>query len=128
MDILNLPEHIRILEELLLHQDFSNNPNQLEAMISNDFREIDARGREVTREEVVSWLLGKSPDSRWEFLAYDVRQLAPGLVLSTYQARQIQPKGTSGGRTMHSSLWQEKHPGQTWELLFHQSTRLADSA
>ncbi len=124
MDILNLPEHIRILEELLLHQDFANSPDQLEAMISEDFREIDSRGRQVSRDEVVRWLLNKSPDSRWEFSAFEVRQLGPGLVLATYQARQIKPEGASGGGAMHSSLWQEKKPGRTWELVFHQSTRL----
>lgn len=126
MDILNLPEHIRILEELLLHQDFSNSPDQLEAMIGEDFREIDSRGRQVSRDEVIRWLLSKSPDSRWEFSAFEVRQVAAGLALATYQARQIQPQGASEGGDMHSSLWQEKHPGRTWELVFHQSTRLED--
>lgn len=124
MDILNLPEHIRILEELLLHQDFSASPEQLDAMLSEDFREIDPQGRVVSRAAVIDWLSGKNPASRWEFSGFDVRQLADGLVLATYHARQVHPEGASGGGAMHSSIWQVKSPGKTWELLFHQSTRI----
>lgn len=125
MDILNLPEHIRILEELLLHQDFSASPGQLEAMLGEDFREIDPGGREVPRDKVVEWLLGKDPAARWEFTRFEVQELAAGLVLATYHARQIQPAGASSGGAVHSSIWREKLPGKTWQLVFHQSTRTA---
>ena len=125
MDILNLPEHIRILEELLLHQDFSTSPEQLEAMLGEDFREIDRNGQEVSRERVIGWLLGKNPTSRWAFTDFQVRHLADGLVLATYQARQVYPEGVSAGGAVHCSIWRENHPGKTWQLVFHQSTRIA---
>lgn len=47
MDILNISEHIRILEELLLHQDFSLSPESLEAMLAEDFREVSPDGAEI---------------------------------------------------------------------------------
>jgi hypothetical protein len=64
MDIPNISEQILKLEESLLHEDFSSNPEALEAMISNDFREIDPKGRECSREDVIAWLLQKNPASR----------------------------------------------------------------
>lgn len=124
MDILNLAEHIRILEELLLHQDFSNSPEALEAMLCDSFREVNPDGREVSREAVINWLLAKSPTARWEFSEFDVTELAPDLALATYKARQVLPENTSSGGARHCSLWRENGPGKTWQLIFHQSTRL----
>lgn len=124
MDILNLSEHIRILEELLLHQDFRKSQEQLEALLAPGFREVDPKGNVVTRENVIRWLLTKDPGSRWEYDQFEVRQLADNLALATYVARQIIPEGHSGGGARHCSLWQESATNQ-WSLLFHQSTRLA---
>lgn len=123
MDILNLPEHIRILEELLLHQDFSSSPEQLEKMLSDDFWEIDRNGKMVEREAVIRWIMGKNPASRWEFTGFEVRQLADNLVLATYLARQIIPEEASIGGARHCSLWRENGPGKTWQLVFHQTTK-----
>ena len=124
MDILNLPEHIRILEELLLHQDFSNSPEALEAMLAEDFREINREGAVISREDVVSWLMGKSPDSRWEFANFEVVQLAPDLVLATYHARQIIPDGSTSRGAAHCSIWKQSQE-KNWQLTFHQSTRVS---
>jgi len=97
MDILNVPEHIRILEELLLHQDFSSSPELLESMIGDDFYEINSDGKIVERGEVVEWLLGKNPTARWQFSSFNVVNLSDNLVLATYKARQIVPEGKSAG-------------------------------
>jgi len=126
MDILNVPEHIRILEELLLHQDFSSSPELLESMIGDDFYEINPDGKIVERGEVVEWLLGKNPAARWQFSSFNVVNLSDTLVLATYKARQIVPEGKSAGGSVHSSLWREDSPGKTWQLIFHQSTRISD--
>ena len=124
MDILNLPEHIRILEELLLHQDFSSSPDALEAMLGDEFREINPAGNIVSRAEVIAWLLEKNPADRWEFNEFEVRQLAEDLVLATYHARKILPENSTSDGAMHCSIWQETGPGKTWKLMFHQSTRV----
>lgn len=124
MDILNLPEHIRILEELLLHQDFSEGPTAVEAMLCEDFREVNPQGKVVSRDEVVAWLVSKNPAARWEFRDFDVQRLAPDIAMATYHARQVIPGGVSSGGAMHCSLWRETGPGKTWKLLYHQSTRV----
>jgi len=125
MDILNISEHIRILEELLLHQDFSSSPESLEAMLSEDFREVTPNGTEVKREAVLQWLLSKNSSSRWQFADFEVHILAPGLAQATYHARQINPEKDSSRGAIHSSLWRQNESDKRWQLLFHQSTRVS---
>ena len=123
MDIPNISEQILKLEESLLHEDFSSNPEALEAMISNDFREIDPKGRECSREDVIAWLLQKNPAPRWELSAFSLHQLADNSVLATYHARQIQPESSSSG-SRHCSIWHTTYPSTNWQLFFHQSTKI----
>ncbi len=127
MDILNISEHIRILEELLLHQDFSLSPESLETMLSEDFREVTPDGTEVKRDAVIQWLLTKSASARWQFSDFEVRVLAPGLAQATYHAMQITPGKDSARErgAIHSSLWRENDSDKDWQLLFHQSTRVS---
>ena len=122
MEILNLPEHIRILEELLLHQNFSASPEALDAMFSSEFREINPKGEVISRDAVISWLISKNPDSRWEFREFEVQSLAPDLALATYHARQILPSDSSSGGARHCSIWKLDGAGAAWQLCFHQST------
>lgn len=124
MDILNLPEHIRILEELILHQDFSDSPDALDALLAEDFREINPDGKEVSRQEVINWLMAKNPASRWEFSTFDVSELSSDVVMATYFARQIMPEKASRGGARHLSIWQQVGPGKSWQLKYHQSTRI----
>ena len=123
MASLNISEQIRNLEESLLHQDFSSIPEALEAMICDDFREVDPKGRECSREDVISWLLQKDPDSRWEFSEFAVHQPADNVALATYHAKQILPESSSSG-SRHCSIWQATNSSKIWQLFFHQSTKM----
>jgi hypothetical protein len=124
MDILNIEEHIRTLEELLLHQDFSLSPEALDAMLSQEFKEVNPDGVVVPRESVINWLRNKDQAARWEFKEFEVRMLAPGLAQATYHARQIAPQDKLSKGAVHCSIWRENSVGEVWELLFHQSTRV----
>lgn len=124
MDILNLSEHIRTLEESLLHQDFSSNPEALEAMLSREFREVNPDGKIVSRQSVINWLQSKNQHMRWEFNDFEVCQPAPGLVQATYHARCLTPDETSSKGALHSSLWKESGADKNWQMIFHQSTRV----
>ena len=124
MGSLKIEEQIRTLEESLLHQDFSSSPETLKAMICDDFREIDPGGRQCSRDEVISWLLQKDPTSRWEFSEFAVHQLADDIALASYHARQILPQSSATG-SRHCSIWQASNPLKTWQLFFHQSTKIS---
>lgn len=128
MDNLKLAAHIRILEELLLHQDFSTGAQALEALLSDDFQEVNPAGKVVSRSEVIAWLTAKDPDARWELADFEVKSLGKGLVLATYVARQVHPANASAGGARHCSLWREtgkeSEPRSSWQLVFHQSTRI----
>ena len=124
MDILNIEEHLRILEELLLHQDFSLSPQALDEMLSEAFREVNPDGVVVSRESVINWLRNKDQAARWEFNEFAVRILAPGLAQATYHAQQVAPQEKVSKGAIHCSIWQESGVGKTWQLVFHQSTRV----
>ena len=125
MDILNISEHIRILEELLLHQDFSLSPESLEAMLSEDFREVTPDGAVVNRDSVIQWLLTKNTSARWQFSNFEVHMLSPGLAQASYHAQQVVPEKQSSKGAIHCSLWQQNESDKRWQLLFHQSTRMS---
>lgn len=123
MSTQKLKNTIRALEELLLHQDYSDNPSALDAMLAQEFHEINPDGQTVSREAVMAWLLNKDAAHRWEFRDFKARILAPGLVLATYRAKQIFPEKPASNGARHASLWKEA-ADQSWQLLFHQSTRI----
>lgn len=120
-----LKNTIRALEELLLHQDFSSSPSTLDAMLAQEFHEINPDGQTVSREDVFDWLLKKDAAHRWQYHDFKTRILAPGLVLATYQAKQIFPEKPESKAARHTSLWKEVAADNTWQLLFHQSTRIS---
>jgi len=124
MDTWNISQHIRILEELLLHQDFSSNREKLDSLLSDKFYEIDPKGRRQSRESVIRWLLTKDPSSRWELIGCETRELGPDVVQATYQAKKIAPEGSTSNGAFHHSLWEKTPDGHDWCLIFHQSTRI----
>ncbi|MBT6043158.1 MAG: DUF4440 domain-containing protein [Gammaproteobacteria bacterium] len=124
MDILNIEEHLRTLEELLLHQDFSSSPEALEAMLSEEFREVNPDGEIISRESVVTWLKQKDGLARWQFSEFEVQKLAPGLAQATYHAKQSHAEKQNSKGARHCSLWQLNTKTNSWQMVFHQSTRL----
>lgn len=124
MTIRVLQEYIRVLEDRLLHGDHSVHPEGLQALLGDKFREINPDGRVVSRDDVITWLLEKDPSYRWEFSDFEIQELGPGLVLASYRAKQVVPKkrGSKGAR--HCSLWHKQAGRETWQMAYHQSTRV----
>jgi hypothetical protein len=58
----NIKEHIKNLEEKLLHSDVRKNPEILNELLSEDFEEIGSIGKISSREEVIDWLVTKEKD------------------------------------------------------------------
>ena len=116
---------MRDYEEALLHRDFSGNPAALEEFLCSDFEEISATGHLSSRQAVLDWLLRKDPGARWQLGDLSVTQLAPGLRLVRYEARQILPQPSAGKGARHSSLWCFDQSLQRWQLRFHQASKIA---
>ncbi|MEZ5478301.1 MAG: DUF4440 domain-containing protein [Thiolinea sp.] len=120
---------IQTLEHALLHSDFRQHPQQLDALLAADFMEIGITGQITTRAAVVQWLLNKSPQARWVLEDFQVRELAPGLVLATYCAKnaaKLMQAIYQGSRC--SSIWKQtaesRQTSEQWQLCFHQATAI----
>ena len=119
-----LSQHIRSLEETLLHRDHSSDREALEQLLDPAFREVNPTGSETPRADVIAWLLDKSPDARWEFTGFQATALAQGLVMATYHARQVVPVKPESKGAQHCSLWREDAQSGNWRLVYHQSTKI----
>ena len=58
----NIKNHIKELEEKLLHSDVRKNPEILDDLLGEDFEEIGSIGKVQSREEVINWLVTKEKD------------------------------------------------------------------
>lgn len=110
-------------EQQLLHGDFRGDHAGMQRLLTADFIEI-SHGRVSDRAQVIAWLLGKDPDARWAFDDMHVTELAPGIRLARYRAKQVQPQPSQGSGALHSSIWCFSSDLQCWQLRFHQATRL----
>ncbi|MFT4607655.1 MAG: hypothetical protein ACI9V8_000295 [Urechidicola sp.] len=118
----NIKDHIRDLEEKLLHADVQKNPEILDDLLSKDFEEIGSIGKTSSREEVVHWLLTKEKNMQWSLDDFRIRELAPDLILAIYQANiKGNNRGSSKG-SIRSSIW--KLCSGNWKIIFHQGTKI----
>lgn len=119
-----LVQAMQALEESLLHTDHAQHPAALEQALAPGFVEVNARGGETARSEVLRWLLQKDPSARWQFSEVGVEELAPDLRLVRYHAHQIAPQRSSSKGARHVSLWRFSAVLQCWQLSFHQATKV----
>lgn len=111
-------------EQALLHTNFFDDMVALDRLLAPDFVEIGSNGRVSERAQVVAWLLRKDPAARWSFEDVHVSELAPGIRLVRYRAKQILPEPSQGNGAIHSSLWCLSRDMHCWQLRFHQATKL----
>ncbi len=119
----DIEQHIRQLEEKLLHADVRKNPELLEELLAGGFEEIGSSGEISNRDQVIDWLVTKDKDARWSLDEFRVRQLSPGVVLAIYRATKI-TQNSRPGSSWRSSIWQLT--GKHWKMVFHQGTRVRD--
>ena len=118
---MELVDEILSCEEALLYGDEEVSAEQL---LAGDFTEIGVDGQRHDRNDVLLWLERKSPDIRWRFRDFTVRDLGAGLVLASYHAQRIESGETSKG-AMHSSVWRKHAHRHTWQMVFHQTTKIS---
>lgn len=108
------------LELSLLHESFAD---RHEKLLAPDLKEINAIGEVQKRESIIAWLKTKAAEARWDIRGFEVLSLSPELALCTYQAKQIAPRVSSSGGSMHSSLW-KNNPAAGWQMVFHQTSKM----
>ena len=120
----SIKEHIKELEEELLHSDVTKNPEILNDLLGEDFEEIGSIGKISSREEVINWLVTKEKNIKWSLNEFRVRELAPDMVLAIYSANKNEHQGSASKGSMRSSIW--KLYGDKWKMIFHQGTKILD--
>lgn len=120
----NIKEHIKKLEEKLLHSDVRRNPEILKELLDEDFEEIGSIGKASTREEVINWLVTKEKNIKWTLNEFRIRELAPDLVLAIYTATVNEHQKNVSKGSLRSSIW--KLNDANWKMIFHQGTKILD--
>lgn len=118
----NIKEHIKELEERLLHSDVKGNPEILNELIGEDFEEIGSNGKVSSREEVIEWMINKDKNIKWSLNDFRIRKLTPELVIAIYTASKNDQVNSNG--SIRSSIW--KNCDGKWKMIFHQGTKIID--
>ena len=113
---------IKHLEERLLQEDIRSNPQILDELLGKEFVEVGVAGSITSREDVIDWLVNKDKNTKWSLDNFQLRVLAPNLVLCLYQATKKDTKQKTTNGSMRSSIWQLF--GDQWKIVFHQGTRI----
>jgi hypothetical protein len=120
---MSLAADMRACEEALLHGDFADDMVALDRLLAPEFVEVGSNGRVSERAQVVGWLLRKDPAARWALDDLLVHEIAHGVRLVRYRAKQILPEPAPGNGALHSSIWCFNREMQCWQLRFHQATK-----
>jgi hypothetical protein len=95
----------------------------LDQLLADDFIEFGASGKRYTKQDLLTSL----PASRvvsYRSSGFEAKELAPGVVLLTYQTSSQDPASGRATHSLRSSIWQQH--GGTWKLVFHQGTPVRD--
>jgi hypothetical protein len=115
-----MKNHIKELEERLLHTDVRKNSIILTELLSDDFEEVGSDGKISTREEVIEWLINKEKNIKWSLNDFRIKELSPELIVATYIA--IKDNQSNSTRSIRSSIW--KNFSGNWKMIFHQGTKI----
>ena len=116
-------DELLALELALARRDEPAIPGGYEAVLASDFLEIGASGRRWTRAEILEALHGEPPDDLIAIESFDCAELAPGVLLATFDTVATGPGGVTV-RGRRSSTW-VRHDDR-WRMRFHQGTPLPD--
>ena len=117
-EALALTAELRALEERLLDPAVRAVPGQVRALLAPEFVEFGASGRVFSRDAILAMLAAEPPRVARQALGFKVRQLAPGVALTTWRVLR-----DDGIETLRSSVWQQQDG--RWQMVFHQGTQAA---
>lgn len=112
--------HLQSLEERLLAPDVRLDPDALDALLSDDFREFGSSGKVYSKAEVIHMLTSSAP-RRITLTDLECYPLNADVALVTYRSLHHEGSGTPT-EALRASIW-IKQSG-AWRLRFHQGTRV----
>jgi hypothetical protein len=120
---MDLATHLQHLEEQLLDPAVRKNPAELDALLTDDFREFGSSGRSYTKAAIIA-LLQEEPANpvTLSLRNFTVQLLAPEIALATYTSTRTNQRAGETTHSLRSSLW--IHRDDRWQMHFHQGTRI----
>ncbi len=113
-----LKAELLALEERLLDPVVRAVPAQVRELLAPEFTEFGASGRVFSRDAILAALASEPPRVARQARGFKVRELAPGVALTTWRVTR-----DDGIETLRSSVWQQQ--GGRWQMVFHQGTLAA---
>ena len=120
---MSVSDHLKQLEEALLSNAVRKDPEQLAALLAEDFREFGSSGRTFSKAAILDDLRTESPDRQVTLSEFSCCLLAPEIALVTYQTVRITPAAPPF-RANRSSVWVLRDG--RWQIVFHQGTALPE--
>ena len=118
-----LEELIRTLELRLVDPGVRANPEEMAALLADDFLEYGSSGRTFDKQQVLEALQHEGA-IRFSLHDFHVRNLSRGVVLATYRATAT-PEGAEPRSSLRSSVWVRR--SGRWQVTFHQGTLTSQS-
>ena len=114
-----LTEHLRKLEESLTKPETRRSAEELGRLLADDFREFGGSGRVFDKRQIIDALQNQPAVQLW-LDDFQVRCLAPDVVLVTYRGNCRFPASDKVSHSLRSSIWRNRDG--RWEVVFHQGT------
>jgi len=115
----SLKEQLYQLEEQLLQPEVRKSTNNLEILLAEDFIEFGSSGRIFDKQQIVEGL-PHSPTVRMTFKDFEVKALAPDVILTTFRVVKHNEPRSEMRYSLRSSIW--KYIDGRWQMVFHQGT------
>lgn len=117
---------LRALECELHEPRARGSRERLAQLLHVQFCEFGRSGAVYTQAQVIDQLLAESIPAKVHAQCFAVLELAPSVVLLTYQSADVTPSGSLARHANRSSIWRLEASG--WQMLFHQGTPTAPFA
>ncbi len=118
---MSVSDHLRQLEEALLSNAVRKEPEQLAALLADDFHEFGSSGRTFSKAAILEELQTESPDRQVTLADFSCRMLSPEVALVTYRTVRLTPAAPPF-HALRSSVWVLREG--RWQIVFHQGTPL----
>jgi len=119
-----LHEQIYDLEDRLLQPEIRGSKEEISMLLADSFVEFGVSGHTYDKLQVVEEL-PYSPTVPVIIKDFQVKVLAPDVVLATYRAVKPHESREEMRNSLRSSIW--KFLDGRWQMVFHQGTRTMDS-
>jgi len=122
--MVSLEQLLQDLETKLMDPEVRRSEKAAE-FIADDFMEFAGNGRVFNKSDALA-MMKRHVVRTMAIEEFNVRELAPNVVLVTYRVRSQGFGGTPGRISVRSSIWVQR--GGKWQVTFHQATLIAGAA